>query len=230
MNINAKTLKSILILSDYETIEKSLGLREFSHNEHQAIFYNADKYKDTTKQPPKLYRYNDTKNYISYTKSCSYDIIGLVQAIKTTNGETCSFIDAVNYILTTTDLDPTACKRLTKKNKYNWEDELGKYLRIKQGQSSLQIYDASILEALPKIHPQEWVEEGISIDTMEKYGIAYYPRLQATTIPCRDKDGRLVGIRCRHWLPEEIENGKGKTFTHPSEMNAWLNSLWPLRG
>ena len=24
---------------------------------------------------------------------------------------------------------------------------------------------------------------------------------------------------------EEIENGKGKTFTHPSEMNAWLNSL-----
>ena len=24
---------------------------------------------------------------------------------------------------------------------------------------------------------------------------------------------------------EEIENGKGKTLTHPSEMNAWLNSL-----
>ena len=24
---------------------------------------------------------------------------------------------------------------------------------------------------------------------------------------------------------EEIENGKGKTFTHPSEMSAWLNSL-----
>ena len=24
---------------------------------------------------------------------------------------------------------------------------------------------------------------------------------------------------------EEIENGKGKTFTHPSEMNAWLKSL-----
>ena len=24
---------------------------------------------------------------------------------------------------------------------------------------------------------------------------------------------------------EEIENGKGKTVTHPSEMNAWLKSL-----
>ena len=24
---------------------------------------------------------------------------------------------------------------------------------------------------------------------------------------------------------ESIEQGKGKTFTHPSDMNAWLNSL-----
>ena len=24
---------------------------------------------------------------------------------------------------------------------------------------------------------------------------------------------------------ESIEQGKGKTFTHPNEMNAWLNSL-----
>ena len=92
MSINAKKLKSILTLSDYETIEKSLGLKEFSHNDHQVIFYNADKYKDTTKQTPKLYRYNDTKNYISYTKSCSYDIIGLVQAIKTTNGEKLQYL------------------------------------------------------------------------------------------------------------------------------------------
>lgn len=208
MSINAKKLKSILTLSDYETIEKSLGLREFSHNEHQVVFYNADKYKDTTKQTPKLYRYNDTKNYISYTKSCSYDIIGLVQAIKTTNGETCSFIDAINYILTTTGLDPTACKRLTKKKVYDWEEELGKYLRIKHGENTLQIYNRSILHQLYPIYPQEWINEGISMDTMEKYGIGYYPRLQATTIPCFNNVGELIGIRCRHWLTEEINNGK----------------------
>lgn len=208
MSINAKKLKSILTLFDYETIEKSLGLREFSHNEYQTIFYNADKYKDPIKQTPKLYRYNDTKNYISYTKSCSYDIIGLVQAIKTTNGEVCSFIDAVNYILTTTGLDPTACKRLTKKKVYDWEEELGKYLKIKRGENCLQIYDKSILHQLYPIYPQEWINEGISIDTMEKYGIGYYPRLQATTIPCFNNIGELIGIRCRHWLTEEINNGK----------------------
>ena len=208
MNINAKKLKSILTLSNYEKIEKALGLRQFSKGNNQVVFYNADKYKDITKQTPKLYRYNDTKIYISYTKSCSYDIIGLVQAVKTTSGEECSFLDAINFILSVTGLDPSACKRITQKKQYNWEEDLGKYLKIKRGESSLQIYDKSILDSFPKIYPQEWIEEGISVDTMEKYGIAYYPRLQATTLPCFDTKGELIGIRCRHWLPEEVDNGK----------------------
>lgn len=132
----------------------------------------------------------------------------MVQAVKTTQGEQYSFFDAVNFILTVTKIDPNACKKLTNKKRYEWEDDLGKYLKIKKGENLLQIYDKSILDDLPKIYPQEWINEGISIKTMEKYNIGYYPRLQATTIPCRDKDGRLIGIRCRHWLPEEIENGK----------------------
>lgn len=208
MNINAKRLKSALTLSDYEKIEKALGLREFSKTSNQVVFYNADKYKDPTKQTPKLYRYNDTKVYISYTKACSYDIIGLVQAVKITQGEECSFLNAIDYILSVTGLDPSAYQRLTSKKVYNWEDELGKYVKIKRGESALKTYDREILEELPKFYPQEWIEEGIGVDTMEKYGIAYYPRLQATTIPCFDVKGDLIGIRCRHWLPEEIDNGK----------------------
>lgn len=208
MTINARKLKSILTISDYEKIEKALGLRVFSEAANQVVFYNADKYKDQARQTPKLYRYNDTKVYISYTKSCSYDIIGLVQAVKTTQGKACSFIDAVNFILSETGIDPDACKRITKKNSYDWEDELGKYLRIKQGQKILKTYDDSILTQLYPLYPTPWLEQGISIETMEKYGIGYYPRLQATTIPCFNTTGELIGIRCRHWLPEEIDNGK----------------------
>lgn len=208
MDINAKKLKSILTLFDYENIEKALGLRIFSKSDKQVIFYNADKYKDITKQTPKLYRYTDTKIYISYTKSCSYDIIGLIQAIKNTQGENCSFIDAINFILSTTGLDPTACKRLTKKQKYNWEEDLSKYLKIRQGDSTLNLYDKSILSELYPLYPIDWLEQGITIDTLQKYGVGYYPRLQATTIPCFNRTGELIGIRCRHWLPNEIDNGK----------------------
>lgn len=132
----------------------------------------------------------------------------MVQAVKTTQGEQYSFFDAVNFILTVTKIDPNACKKLTNKKRYEWEDDLGRYLKIKKGENLLQIYDKSILDDLPKIYPQEWINEGISIKTMEKYNIGYYPRLQATTIPCFNSTGDLIGIRCRHWLPNEIENGK----------------------
>lgn len=208
MNINAKKLKSILTLSNYEQIEQALGLRQFSKGNNQVVFYNADKYKDITKQTPKLYRYNDTKIYISYTKSCSYDIISLVQAVKTTSGEECSFVDAINFILSVTGLDPLACTRITQKKQYNWEDDLSKYIKIKNGEKLLEKYNDNILDELYPIYPQEWINEGINIDTLNKYKIGYYPRLQATTIPCFNNTGDLIGIRCRHWLPEEIEKGK----------------------
>ena len=81
-----------------------------------------------------------------------------------------------------------------------------------------------MLDELSHIYPQEWLNEGISKSTMEKYGIGYYPRLQATTIPCFNNTGDLIGIRCRHWLPEEIDNGKyrplqllnGTTYKFPT--------------
>ena len=208
--INVKTLKNNLTLEDYRKIEKALGLREFSKNENQIIFYNADKHKDLSKQKPKLYFYPKNKIYISYSASRSYDIIGLVQAVKTTQGEDFSFMDSINFILSVTGLDPKACQRLTNKKQYGWEDDLGKYLRIKNGESSLQVYDNFILKNLPSIYPESWIEEGISISSMDKYNIKYYPRLQATVVPCYNKDGNLIGIRCRHWQPQEIENGKYK--------------------
>ena len=206
--INVKTLKANLTLEDYRKIEKTLGLREFSKNENQIVFYNADKHKDIIKQKPKLYFYFQNKIYISYSASRSYDIIGLVQAVKTTQGENFSFIDAINFILSVTGLDPKACQRLTHKKQYVWEDELSKYVRIKRGDNLLPVFDKKILDELPKIYPEEWIKEGIKVETMEKYGIEFYPRLQATTIPCYNKEGDLIGIRCRHWQPQEIENGK----------------------
>lgn len=208
MKVNTKKLKSLLTLHDYELIEKSLGLRMFSKTSNYVIYYNADKYKDIAKQTPKLYRYNDTKIYISYTKSCSYDIIGLVQAVKNTQGESFSFLDSVNFILSVAKIDSSACQRITIKNKYNWEEDLSKYLKIKRGESFLNFYDDSILDVLQNKYPEEWLNEGISVQTMQKYHIGYYERMQATTIPCFEKHGNLIGIRCRHWLPSEVENGK----------------------
>src|SRR5699024_8407314 len=94
-----------------------------------------------------------------------------------------------------------------------------------------------ILSQLGQSIPQAWLNEGISEDTLVKYQIGYYERLNATTIPCRDKQGNLIGIRCRHWRPEEIEQGKYRpvllldgvtSFKFPTnEVFFGINYNWP---
>lgn len=207
-NINIKTLKRSLVPSDYKAVEDALGLRRFSDSPIQTVFYNADAHKDQAKQKPKLYGYKDTHVYMSYTRGASMDIFGLVQAVKTTQGETCSFLDAVNFVLSSTGKSQDTYQRKSKGYAYDWEDSLGKFLRIKRGESSLPTFSREILDQLPTFPCQQWIDEGISADTQEKFHIGWYPRLDATTIPVFDNEGELVGLRCRHWREDEIEMGK----------------------
>ena len=208
-NINIKALKHSLSQADYKLVEDALGLRRFGDTPTQTIFYNADAHKDTALQKPKLYGYKDTHVYMSYTRGVALDIFGLIQAVKTTSGEQCSFIDAVNFLLKATGKSQASYRQSDKpSNTYDWEDNLGKFLRIKRGESSLKIYDRIILDQLECCPCQQWIDEGISTDTQEKFHIGWYPRLDATTIPVFDNEGGLVGLRCRHWREDEIEMGK----------------------
>lgn len=205
---NAKKLKEKLTVKHYEELINSLGIRFYSKSDNQWVLYNADKYKKEADQKPKLYFYLDSKIFMSFSKGCSYDIFGLIQTVKTVKGESFGFTDALNYVLKITNIDPSACERLTKKSKYNWEEDLGKYLRFRKTGSSLVTYDAQILDDLSHSYPQDWINEGISIESMEKYGIGYYERTNAITIPCRDKNGNLIGIRVRNQRPELVEKAK----------------------
>lgn len=225
MSVNIKQLKRTLTLQDYKAIEDALGLRRFADSPTQTIFYNADAHKDQAKQKPKLYGYKDSHVYMSYTRGVALDIFGLIQAVKTTSGEQCSFIDAVNFLLKATGKSQASYQQSDKPtNTYDWEDNLGKFLRIKRGESSLKIYDRIILDQLECCPCQQWVAEGISTDTQEKFHIGWYPRLDATTIPVFDNEGGLVGLRCRHWREDEIEMGKyrplqlldGTTYSFPT--------------
>jgi len=44
---------------------------------------------------------------------------------------------------------------------------------------------------------QGWIDEGISIETMQRFGIRWHEYRKWIIIPCRDIDGRLVGVRRR---------------------------------
>lgn len=207
--IDVKKLKNRLTHKDHEKIMMALGIPMFSKSNDAWTYWTGEKNRDPYQGSPKLIYYLDSQIYVSYTSSCSMDIIGLAQKRLALLNEPSSFLDAVGFILRATGLDEADVSRISKsKYSYNWEDELGKFLRVRRGETTLPTYSKDILSAFDGVYPQQWIDEGISIDTLAKYRIGHYERTNATTIPCFDKVGELVGIRVRNWQPEDVEYGR----------------------
>lgn len=212
--VDVKKLKAQLSLSDYEKIFKALSLPIFSKGHKYWTLYtgchNADPYKGS----PKLLYYFNTGIFQCLTGcACSFDIISLVQKRLTLLKQPSSFLEAIDFIMSVTGLQIDDVQRLTKPNVYDWEQDLGRFLRFRHTGSTLPTYDKSILQDLSPSIPQQWLDEGISQETMAKYCIGYYERTGATTIPCFNQQGDLIGIRCRHWEPNEIQLGKYRPLT-----------------
>lgn len=222
--INTKTLKARLKLSDYEKLFKALNIPIYTKGYKYWSLYTACHNRDPYKGSPKLLFYHDTGMFQCLTQcSCSFDIISLTQKRLKLLSKPCAFIDAINFIIETTGLEIDTIKRINAPHICNWSG-LEKFVRFRSTGSTLEPYDKSILDQLDHSVPQQWLDEGISTSTMLKYQIGYYERSQATTIPCFNRSGELIGIRCRHWRPDEIEAGKyrplslldGTTFKFPT--------------
>lgn len=206
--INVKLLKKSLTLAHYKQIMQALNIPAFSENKEQIIYFTGDKNKDALQGSPKLYFYKDTQIYFSYTSSRAYDIISLVQTRLNLLGQTCSFIDACNWILEKTGLDPTKItKPLTNSYVYDWS-ELERFVRVRKYGNQLPEYNRNIIDTLPPLYPQAWINEGISEETMAKYQIRYYERCNQTVIPCFDDEARLIGVRVRNWDKDRVEQAK----------------------
>lgn len=206
--INVKALKSQLSIDDHKKIMKALDIPMFSENESQIVYFSGEKNANALNGSPKLIFYKDTGIYIGFTSGFSMDIIALVQRRLNLLKQPASFIDSINFILQTTGKEINTVKRINKPDIYNWEEDLGKFFRFRKNGTDLPVYDQSILKCFQNSLPQQWIDEGISEETLIKYQIGYYERLNQTTIPCFSKNGELYGIRVRNWNPERLEQAK----------------------
>lgn len=71
----------------------------------------------------------------------------------------------------------------------------------------LPIYRENVLGLFTKEYHISWLQDYISINAMEKYGIGYYLPQNAIIIPHRDIYGNLVGIRKRNLDEDTVANG-----------------------
>lgn len=206
--VDVKKLKKALTLSHYDTILRELGIPIFSKNNTEWRCWSGEKNRNPMDGSPALVFFPDTKIFIGYTSSRSYDCISLVQTRLNLLGQTCSFLDACNWILEKTGLDPTKItKPLTNTHVYDWS-ELERFVRVRKYGNQLPEYNRNIIDTLPTLYPQAWIDEGISEETMAKYQIRYYGRCNQTVIPCFDSEARLIGVRVRNWDKDRVEQAK----------------------
>ena len=206
--IDVKKLKRALTLAHYDMIIQRLGIPIFSKSNSEWRLYTGDKNVNPLEGSPKLIFYPDSHIFMGYTAGRSYDIISLVQTRLALLKQPCSFLDACQFIIDTTNINPDSISRIKKDGHvYDWSS-LERFIRVRKYGNQLSEYNRNIIDTLPPLYPQAWIDEGISEETMDKYQIRYYERCNQTVIPCFDDEARLVGVRVRNWDKDRVEQAK----------------------
>ena len=208
--IKAEDIKKLLTVQDLINITLSLGaeIKSPLNDEKQIIFTSICHHKDANSHKPKLYLYKHTKSFFCYSCSSAFDIFSLVQKRKELLGEKCSFVQSLKYVCDFCGIDTGDIKDEIKNDNYcDWQSCLQKYTRYKSNPKENQIYDKSVLDNLEDKYHIDWINEGISIETQQKFGIKWYNYRQQIVIPTFDDIGNFIGAHCRNLLPEAIEQG-----------------------
>lgn len=153
----------------------------------------------------KLYFYKDSMNFHCYTECGQLDIFGVVMGFK--GYEESELRKAINWICIKLNIDNCEYGFGKQEQISDWE-----FIRDYKRQSKRTLntkplipYDENILKIFRNWYTEDWIKEGISIETMEKYNIMYSPWQQKIIIPHFDINNKLVGVRGRSQIEEEIE-------------------------
>ncbi|AZV43585.1 hypothetical protein BAOM_2976 [Peribacillus asahii] len=170
----------------------------------------------------KLYYYQDSKQFHCYS-GCqeSVDVYSLIAKVKKLTFPE-DFPKTVQYVanLTGKRFGYSAANTIQSNKIDDW-DWLSKFQRKDKPKVELNTYDDKVLEMFLKYPHEEWLDDGISAETMKKYEISYHVTQNKIVIPQRSITNELLGVRGRALNQEDVETGKkympltieGKTYS-----------------
>jgi hypothetical protein len=197
------------------------------------IYQNSDKYIVSTTvchhgNSNKLYFYKEINMFHCYT-DCgdSFDVIELI-----CRNKGYKFQEAINWLCIMFGFDTSdyGFGKINNTIINDWDFIYSLPLKKKrqQSQEKRDYYNKDILNIFQPMYCQEWIDEGISLESMIKYGIKYCTLQQKIIIPHYSIDNELMGVRGRALLEEDIKYGKytpfsiSKTiYSHPLSQNLY---------
>jgi DNA primase len=215
--MDASQLKELLNKQDIFDLLVELGGEPKYTNDliySRTICHNGQKHK--------LIYYPNTNQFHCFTDcQCSYDIFSLIQKIYDIDFPTAFRYVAGKFGIDTTNFNYSPADAV--------DTSFIRKFQKKEPQYVLKKIPKTLLNSFYKLYHHNWVEDGISIETMKKFGVLFSIKDNKIIIPHFDPDGRLIGIRGRALNPEEIEAGrkympifhKGEVRKHPTGANIY---------
>ena len=202
---------------------ETLGAEDYVEKNGYVIFPTICHNEDATEASMKLYYYENSHLFQCYTSCGTMGIFQFMRHYYECRGITYDWYqDVYKVILNCSNYnqDFTGAP-----NRYKSIRENYKAAELKE----LPTYPEGILNCFTKFYPPEWLADGISETTMDKFNIMYSIPQNKIIIPHYNVNGELVGIRGRALNEWEVENvGKympvqieGKWYSHPLSLNLY---------
>lgn len=200
--IDIAAIKVQITDDDIIALMDSMGIPLVSANSQYQLYPSACHHSDWERHKNKLYYYVQSQRWHCYSCGGDWDTIGLVQHLRK-----CTFNQAVDYICSTLGISATELD--IRQDVDNWQRDLRRWLPNADYDepAELTAYDPAILSAFDRLYPTEWLEYGITRDSMDKFGIGWYARQACISIPVV-QNGQLVGVRGRYTRQQDIDKGK----------------------
>lgn len=200
--LDIQAIKSAITDDDIIALMNSMGIPLVSANGQYQLYPSACHHSDWERHKNKLYYYVQSQRWHCYSCSGDWDTIGLVQHLRK-----CTFNQAVDYICSTLGINVAELD--IRQDIDNWQRDLRRWLPNADidEPAELTIYDPAILAAFDHLYPTDWLEYGITRDSMDKFNIGWYARQACISIPVV-QNGQLVGVRGRYTRQQDIAKGK----------------------
>ena len=205
--IDIAAIKAQITDDDIITLMDSMGIPLVSANSQYQLYPSACHHSDWERHKNKLCYYVQSQRWHCYSCSGDWDTIGLIQHLRK-----CTFNQSVDYICSTLGINATEVVQDDMRDP--WQRDLRRWLPNADYDepAELTVYDPAILSAFDHLYPQEWLDYGISADTLDKFGIGWYGRQACISIPVT-YNSQLVGCRGRYTKLVDLDKGKYRPIT-----------------
>lgn len=217
-------LKSALNEDQILAIMNRFGVSEFHDSGSYLSFPTICHNKHVRDAGFNLVYYKDSKLFRCFSECGeTFDIFGLVRKRLEIEHENTHPSNLYYFVLNHTDAN------IQVENEPAYQEIDADIYRKQPIEFELPAYNPVVLESFSTYYPVEWLNDGITKEAMDKYGIKYSISRNSIIIPHHDVNGRLVGIRNRPLDPEVAEKyGKylpvkveQTVYKHPIGLNLY---------